>query len=80
MPTAKPFTIREMMSMATSCTAHIKVDPTTQMIQAINMVSRRPIRSLVQEEKREPRREPPAMLAVIPPCSTEPGLAKYVLY
>lgn len=66
--------------MATFWTAHIKVEPMSQMMQAIKSESRRPIRSLVQEENNEPSREPPAMDAVIPPWATESGLLKYSLY
>lgn len=76
MPTAKPLIMRTTINMATSWTAHIKVDPTIQMTQATKSESLRPNRSLTKVEKMEPNREPPAMLAVIPPCRTEFGLWK----
>lgn len=46
------------------------------MRQAPNTESRRPNRSPLQDEKSEPRSEPPAMLAVIPPIVVESGLPK----
>lgn len=58
----------------------MRVEPTSQCKQAMNIVSRRPMRSLRKAEMIEPSKEPPAILAVIPPCSTASGLWKYVLY
>jgi hypothetical protein len=64
------------MSIARFCTALMRIEPTVKMTQAIESESRRPKRSPVHEATKEPRREPPAMAAVMPPCVTEPGLLK----
>jgi hypothetical protein len=68
------------MSIGTFCTADIIEQPTMKIMQPMAKESRRPNRSPVAMVAIEPSNEPPAMLAVIPPCRTEEGLSKYVLY
>jgi hypothetical protein len=52
------------------------VAPTIQNPQAIWQATRRPQRSPIYDEIKEPRKEPAAMEHVIPPCSHVRGLLK----
>lgn len=73
MPTANPLMIRDTINIAMLWTAVIIDDPMSHITQATNRLSLRPTLSLVKVENIEPSIEPPAMLAVIPPCVMEFG-------
>lgn len=79
-PTAKPLINLATISCATFCTEAMIAQPMIHMTHPIASESLRPKRSPVRFVAMDPRSEPPAIEAVMPPCRVEPGLWKKVLY